>query len=139
MVVDGYINPVDASVNKVERRVMTEQHKRDSKNHHKARTILLNAISYTEYENMTNKYTTKSIFNSLRMNYEGNAQVKETKALSLIKKYEVFKMEDEETIENMFSRFQNLVPGLKVMDKGYSTADHVKKIIRSLPKDGDIG
>ena len=34
----------------------------------------------------------------------------------------------------MFSRFQILVAGLKVLDKGYSTADHVKKIIRSLPK-----
>ena len=34
----------------------------------------------------------------------------------------------------MFSRIQILVAGLKVFDKGYSTADHVKKIIRSLPK-----
>ena len=43
-------------------------------------------------------------------------------------------MEEDETVETMFSRFQILVVGLKVMDKGYSTADHVKKIIRSLPK-----
>lgn len=43
-------------------------------------------------------------------------------------------MEDDETIEAMFSRFQILVARLKVLDKGYSTVDHVKKIIRSLPK-----
>ena len=43
-------------------------------------------------------------------------------------------MEDSESIEVMFSRFQILVVGLKVLDKGYSTADHVKKTIRSLPK-----
>ncbi|XP_058756052.1 uncharacterized protein LOC131629265 [Vicia villosa] len=43
-------------------------------------------------------------------------------------------MEEDETVETMFSRFQILVSGLKVLDKGYSTADHVKKIIRSLPK-----
>lgn len=43
-------------------------------------------------------------------------------------------MEDNETIENMFSSFLTLVAGLKVLDKGYSTADHVKKIIISLPK-----
>ena len=42
-------------------------------------------------------------------------------------------MEEYETIETMFSRFQILVAGLKVLDKGYSTANHVKKIIRSLP------
>lgn len=43
-------------------------------------------------------------------------------------------MEDNEIIENIFSRFQTLVIGLKVLDKEYYTADHVKKIIRSLPK-----
>ena len=40
---------------------------------------------------------------------------------------------NKETVENMFSRFQTFVVGLKVLDKGYSTIDHVKKIIKSLP------
>ena len=52
----------------------------------------------------------------------------------LIQKYKAFRMEEDENIETMFSRFQTLVAGLEVLDKGYSTADHVKKIIRSLPK-----
>lgn len=43
-------------------------------------------------------------------------------------------MEDNETVENMSSKFQTLVAGLKVLDKGYSSADHMKKIIRILPK-----
>lgn len=43
-------------------------------------------------------------------------------------------MGDDEAVEVMFSRFQTLVAGLKVQDKGYTTADHIKKIIRSLPK-----
>ena len=43
-------------------------------------------------------------------------------------------MDEDETIESMFSRFQTLVAGLKVLDKGYTTADHAKKIVRSLPK-----
>lgn len=113
---------------------MIDQQKKDYKNHHKARIILLNVISYIEYEKITNRDTAKSIFDSLRMTHKGNAQVKETKAFSLIQKYEAFKMEDEETVENMFSKLQTLVVGLKVLDKGYSTADHVKNIIISLPK-----
>src|ERR1044072_752519 len=67
------------------------------------------------------------------MTHEGNSQVKETKALVLIQKYKAFRMEEEESVETMFSRFQMLVAGLRVLDKGYSTDDHVKKIIRSLP------
>ena len=34
----------------------------------------------------------------------------------------------------MFSRFQTLTAGLRVLNKGYTNADHVKKIIRSLPR-----
>src|ERR1051325_8774074 len=34
----------------------------------------------------------------------------------------------------MFSRFQTLTVGLRVLDKGYIKADHVNKIIRSLPR-----
>lgn len=37
-------------------------------------------------------------------------------------------------IEEMFLRFQTLVAGLKVLNKGYTTSDHVKKIIKTLPK-----
>lgn len=95
---------------------------------------MVNVILYVEYEKIKNIDTTKSIFDSLKMTRERNAQVKETKTLALIKKYEAFKMEDKETIEKIFSRFQTFVARLKVLDKGYSTTDHVKKIIRSLPK-----
>src|ERR1044072_3621742 len=105
---------------------MTDAQKKTFKDHHKARTILLNAISYAEYEKITNKETAKSIFDSLQVTHEGNFQVKETKALALIQKYEAFRMEEEESVETMFSRFQMLVEGLRVLDKGYSTADHVK-------------
>lgn len=105
MAVDGYVHLIDESDNKMEIRVMIDQQKKDYKNHHKVKTILLNSISYTEYEKITNRDTSKSIFDSMRTTHEGNAQVKETKALALIKKYEAFKMEDGETIENMFSRF----------------------------------
>ena len=77
----------------------------------------LNLKSVTTYENITDRETAKYIFDSLQMTHEGNAQVKETKALALIHKYEAFKMEDDESVETMFSRFQTLVAGLKVMNK----------------------
>src|SRR4030043_2453961 len=42
-------------------------------------------------------------------------------------------MSEDETIDAMFSRFQILVSGLQVLKKSYTTADHFKKILRSLP------
>src|ERR1044072_2941847 len=133
IVVEGYEHPKDDEGKAISRSQMTDAQKKTFKDHHKARTILLNAISYAEYEKITDKETAKSIFDSLQMTHEGNTQVKETKALALIQKYEAFRMDEGESVETMFSRFLMVVAGLRVLDKGYPTADHVKKIIRSLP------
>ncbi|XP_050888947.1 uncharacterized protein LOC127094126 [Lathyrus oleraceus] len=100
--VDGYVHLVNAEGNTIARSAMTDQQNKYFKNHPKAKIILLNFISYTEYEKITNKDFAKSIFDSMRMTLEGNAQM--------------------------------LVTGLKVLDKGFSTVDRVKKIIRSLHK-----
>jgi len=51
----------------------------------------------------------------------------------LVHQYELFKMKEDEDIENMYSRFQTLVHGLQILKKCYVTSDHVNKIIRSLP------
>src|ERR1044072_5306056 len=133
LVIEGYELPKDAEGNIVSRSQMTDAQKKMFKDHHKARTILLNVISYNEYEKITNKETAKYIYDSLQMTHEGNSQVKETKALALIQKYEAFRMEEQESVEPMFSRFQMLIARMRILDKGYSTSDHVKKIIRSLP------
>src|SRR4051812_24469445 len=134
LLMDGYKHPVNASGVKLTRQEMSDDQKKLFRNHHKCRTVLLNAISHAEYEKISNRETAYDIYESLKMTHEGNAQVKETKALALIQKYEAFKMEDDEDIEKMFSRFQTLTAGLRVLDKGYTKADHVKKIIRSLPR-----
>jgi len=42
-------------------------------------------------------------------------------------------MKDDESIEEMYSRFQTLVSGLQILKKSYVTSDHVGKILRSLP------
>jgi hypothetical protein len=42
-------------------------------------------------------------------------------------------MKDDENIESMYFRFKVLVVGLQVLKRSYTTFDHVKKILRSLP------
>jgi len=48
------------------------------------------------------------MFSSLCEIYKGSKKVRETKALMLIHQYEFFKMKDDESIEEMYSRFQTL-------------------------------
>src|SRR3954470_13580309 len=108
LLMDCYKYLVKASGVKLTRQEMDDDQKKLFKNHHKCRTVLLNVISHAEYEKISNRETAYNIYESLKMTHEGNAQVKETKAHALFQKYEAFKMEDDEDIEKMFSRFQTL-------------------------------
>ncbi len=82
---------------------------------------------------MSDKSTAKAMFASLCANYEASKKVRETMALMLVHQYELFKMKDDESIEQMYSRFQTLVSGLQILKKNYVAYDHVSKILRSLP------
>jgi len=82
---------------------------------------------------MTDKFTAKAMFASLCANYEGSKKVREARTLMLVHQNELFKMKDDESIEEMYSRFQTLVSGLQILNKIYVASDHVSKILRSLP------
>ncbi|KAK2351839.1 gag-protease polyprotein [Trifolium repens] len=114
------------------RKSFTPTQKLEYKKHHSVKGMMTNAISHDEYLKIGDKRTAKSIWESLKSKYEGNKQVKETKANLLVHQYELFKMKDG-NIETMFSRFQILVSGLQLLDKSYTEADHVRKVLRSLP------
>ena len=120
-------------VSHLHRKSFTPSQKLEYKKHHNVKGMMTNAISHDEYLKIVDKRTAKSIWESLKSKYEGNKQVREAKANLLVHQYELFKMKDGEDIEAMFSRFQVLVSGLQVLDKSYTTTDHVRKILRSLP------
>lgn len=50
----------------------------------------------------------------------------------LVQQYEMFIMENDESIETNVSRFQIFVSVLQVLSKSYTTSDHVNKILRSI-------
>src|SRR4030066_935667 len=130
---DGIDIAVDDEGKCANRKNLTEAQKKVYKKHHRVRGILCDAIPHEEFMKITNKSTAKTIFESLCSSYEGNQQVKEAKANMLVQQYRLFKMSEDETIDAMFSRFHILVLGLQVLKKSYTIADHVKKILRSLP------
>jgi len=117
----------------VDRKKHTPTQKKMYKKHHKIRGSLFLAIPRAEYMKMSDKSTAKTIFASLYANYEGSKKVKEAKSLMLVHQYELFKMKNDESIEEMYSRFQTLVSELQILKKSYVASDHVSKILRSLP------
>jgi len=117
----------------VDRKKHTPAQKKMYKKHHKIRGSLVTAIPHAEYMKMSDKSTANAMFASLCANYEGSKKVREAKALMLVHQYELFKMKDDESTEEMYSRFQTLVSGLQILKKSYVASYHVSKILRSLP------
>ena len=116
----------------LDRKAHTTEQKKLYKKHHLIRGILVAALPHSEYLKMSDKSTAKAMFTSLCSNYEGNKKVREAKAIMLVHQYELFKMKDDESIEQMYSRFQTLVSGLQILKKSYVTSYHASKILRSL-------
>jgi len=87
----------------VDRKKHTPAQKKMYKKHHKIRGSLILVIPRAEYMKRSDKTTTKAMFASLCANYEGNKKVREAKALMLVHQYELFKMMDDESIEDMYS------------------------------------
>jgi len=58
--------------------------------------------------------------------------VKDTKISILTYKYELFKIEEVETISEMFTRFTNILNELKGLGKTYENAEIIRKILRCL-------
>src|SRR3954471_20243770 len=57
LLMDGYKHPVNASGVKLTRQGMSDDQKKLFRDHHKCRTVLLNAISHAEYEKISNRET----------------------------------------------------------------------------------
>lgn len=117
----------------VDRKKHIANQKKLYKKHHKIIGILVPALPHKEYLNMSDKSTAKAMFASLCSNYEGDKKVRETKTTMLVQQYELCRMKDDEDIETMYSRFKTIVSGLQTQRKSYVVADHVRKILRSLP------
>lgn len=113
---------------------MDDTQNKNYKLHHKAIKFLVTFISFKEYKKISNIESTKTIYDSLRFNYEGNKQVKESKANYLKKKYKLFKMNKYENVETIFSIFQTLVSEFKLLNKVILLLIMSKNILRSMPK-----
>ena len=59
--------------------------------------------------------------------------MKESKSSILVHKYELFKMEQNESISCIYTRFIDIINNIKNLDKSYIDYELCRKILRSLP------
>ena len=98
----------------------------------KAMNILYCALDTNKFNHISTYMSAKKIWDRLEVTHEGTNQVKESKINMLVHKYELFKMEHDESITKILTLFTNIINGLKSLGKSYSNSDLVRKILRSL-------
>ncbi|XP_059668838.1 uncharacterized protein LOC132313921 [Cornus florida] len=103
----------------------------------KAKVNLNCAISPSEYNRVSTCTTAKEIWEKLQITYKGTSQVRESRIDILMHQYELFNMNENESISEMFVRFTDIINGLKHLGRTITNSDLVRKILRSLPEKWD--
>ena len=100
----------------------------------KAINVLYCVLDINEFNRISTCNSVKEIWDRLEITHEGTNQVKESKISILVHKYELFKMEQNESISSMYTRFTDIMNNLKNLDKSYTDFELCRKILRSLPR-----
>lgn len=88
----------------------------------------------SECHKIVGEETFKGIWDTLRFAHEGTNQVKEANINILIHIYELFKMDEHESVEEMFNRFTVITNDPKSLGNPPSKQHKVRNLLRSLPK-----
>ncbi|GJX20454.1 hypothetical protein Tco_0223131 [Tanacetum coccineum] len=110
-----------------------ESHKKMISKNDEAKMVLYNALPKKEYERIFMYNTAKDVWNSLIIIHQGNKQVKDNKIDLFVQKYEEFVIFNDETIDFDFARFNTIISSLKALDESFSSRNHVRKFLRTLP------
>ncbi|GJT40341.1 hypothetical protein Tco_0940206 [Tanacetum coccineum] len=97
-----------------------------------AKMVIYNALPRKEYEKKNMCQTAKEIWDTLLITHQGNNQVKTNKIDLLVQQYEQFMIPKEESIDNVFAKFNTIITSLKALDEGFSSKNCVRKFLRAL-------
>ena len=91
-------------------------------------------LNGTDFNRVSSCACGKEIWDKLTVTYEGTSQVKETKINILMHQYEMFKINKDENINEMFTRFTLITNCLNSFGKTFTNAEKVQKVLRYLPR-----
>ncbi|GJW92125.1 zf-CCHC domain-containing protein [Tanacetum coccineum] len=109
-----------------------DDHKKKLAKNKEAKMVIYNALSRKEYEIIFMCQTAKEIWDTLLIIHQGNNQVKAKKIDLLVQQYEEFMIPEEESIDNIFAKFNTIITSLKTLDEGFSSKNCVRKFLRAL-------
>ena len=96
--------------------------------------ILYCGLDASEYNHICTCGVAKQFWDKLIVTYKGMSQMRETKINMLVYQYELFKIQPDKSIKQMFTRFTDITNNLKPLGKTYANEEIIRKSLRCLPK-----
>ena len=103
-------------------REWNEQDKKLGQLNAKSMNVLYCALDINKFNRISVCTSAKKIQDTVEVTHERTNQVKKSKINMLVHKYELFKMEPNQSILNMFTRFIDIINFLKRLDKDYTNS-----------------
>ncbi|XP_061360887.1 uncharacterized protein LOC133304840 [Gastrolobium bilobum] len=139
IVEEGYkvLTKKDESNNDVPKNVkeFSEEEIKEANWNAKAKNLITNALGRDEYFRIASCKTAKEMWDVLEITHEGTSEVKVSKILGLTREFELFEMNDGETIQSMQKRFTHIITHLDALGSTYTNFQLVTKVLRSLNRD----
>ncbi|XP_070052373.1 MAR-binding filament-like protein 1 [Nicotiana tomentosiformis] len=99
----------------------------------KAKKIFVCGIGPDEYNCISACQSAKEIWEAFQTAHEGTTQVKQSKIDMLTTEYELFRMKDDESIQDMHTRFTSIINELHSLGEIIPKNKLVRKILSVLP------
>ncbi|XP_021837457.2 uncharacterized protein [Spinacia oleracea] len=97
--------------------------------------ILHCGLGPNEHNRVMGCKNAKQIWDLLQVTHEGTNEVKRSKIDLLMHQYELFSMKTYESIQDMITRFTNIINELNSLGKIITPEEQVRKVLRNLPQD----
>ncbi|KAK2356902.1 gag-protease polyprotein [Trifolium repens] len=110
----------------------TEDDKKKVNYDAKAENILISSLGIEQFYHVSHCSTAKEMWDTLVTNFEGTNEVKISKINTLTQEFELFHMQDGETIADMQQRFVKITNKLHGLGKPITNQDATNKILRCL-------
>jgi len=101
----------------------------------KAKNIITSALGMDEYFRVSNCKNAKEMWDTLQVTHEGTTDVKRSRINILTHEYELFRINQNETIQDMQKRFTHIVNHLASLGKIFPNEDLINKVLRCLSRE----
>ncbi|KAJ9561594.1 hypothetical protein OSB04_006754 [Centaurea solstitialis] len=104
----------------------------------KARSLIAMSLPDDVFHSVCHLRSAKEIWDTLCVQYEGTTVLMESRKIFLVRQYESFIHQKDETLSQLHQRFNCLLIDLKTIGTTYSNSEVVTKFIEALPEHWEI-